>query len=79
MTIEDCLEDETNVAEELAKQDLIIKIIAKLNCESYAYYIDGLTQKEIARVVGLSQGYVARKIKKNINEIRAEFVGENEL
>ena len=79
MTIEDCLEDETNVAEELAKQDLIIKIIAKLNCESYAYYIDGLTQKEIARVVGLSQGYVARKIKKNINEIRAEFVGENKL
>lgn len=79
MTIGDCIEDDSDIAAEVAKQDLINQIIAKLNCESYAYYIDGLTQKEIARIVGLSQGYVARKIRKNISKIRAEFMGEREI
>lgn len=78
-TIGEYIEDETDIAAEIAKQDLIARIISKLNCESYAYYIDGLTQKEIAHLVGLSQGYVARKIRRNINKIRAEFLGEREL
>ncbi|MBR2385689.1 sigma-70 family RNA polymerase sigma factor [bacterium] len=77
--IEDCIECEIDIAAEVAKQALIARIIKKLDCETYAYYIDGLTQKEIARIVGFSQSYVARKIKRNINRIRAEFMGEREI
>lgn len=66
-------ENSTDYISLIEYKDLIAKIIPRLSSESYDYFIRGKTQKDIAKNVGMSQSYIGRKIKVNINKIKKEI------
>lgn len=73
------LGDNEDLHRSLVERLILERAMSLLIPESYAYYIDGLKQIEIAEVVGCSQGVVSRKIRKNIKQIRAVIFEEFEL
>lgn len=72
--------DDYNIEEELIKKEQLDYIQANIGQLSYSYYIDELTQKEIAKMHNRSQSYVARLIKKEITQLQGKIInGRSEV
>lgn len=79
MTYAEILGTNEDLHQSLVEKLILERAMALLVPESYAYYIDGMKQVEIAKVLGSSQAMVSRKIRKNIKQIRAVIYEEFEL
>lgn len=79
MSYAEILGNNEDLHQSLVEKLILERAMSLLLPESYAYYIDGLKQVEIAKVLGSSQAMVSRKIRKNIKQIRAVIFEEFEL
>lgn len=67
-----------NYAKELHNKMLFNKILPLTNEATRMYYLEGMKQVDIAKILGISQKKVSFLIKKNIQQIR-KYCDENNL
>ena len=67
-----------NYAKELHNKMLFNKILPLTNEATRMYYLEGMKQVDIAKILGVSQKKVSFLIKKNIQQIR-KYCDENNL
>ena len=72
----DIIGSEVDYCEEIINKTLLDEIVPMLDKETYLYYIEQKTQREIAALEHKTQSCVCRKIKKNILRIR-QFYEQN--
>lgn len=77
LTLEETLSDGGDLVDMIEEARLVERIKDCLCSESYAYYIDGMSQADIGRVTGHSASYIGKLIQRNINQIKYKvFKGE---
>jgi len=73
LTLQDMLFQDEDILEEVVKQDIIQNSIPMLGPETFEYFINLKTQKQIALENNISQTTVCRKIHKNLEVIRTSI------
>ena len=70
ITLEENLANPTNIANEFLLDKTIRNIKKMLIPESYKFYINGFSQTEIAKQLGVTKSEVNRRIRRNIRKIK---------
>lgn len=60
-----------SIEDQLEAQIIVSQLLPYINLETRLYYLQGYTEREIGRIVGVSQTQVCRRIKDCINKLRA--------
>lgn len=78
LTLMDVIESNENPCETLCRKEERERLLKKLEPETYAYYIDGFSIKEIASSQGISEYGARGRIERNISRIKKQIEKEKD-
>lgn len=73
VTYLECIPSDDKIIDMIIQQDILDRVKDELNNETKDYYLNDISQKEIAKKLNTSQANVSRKIRKNIKSLRHLF------
>lgn len=77
-TLMNCIGIEEDPSETLCRKERMENLKKLLSPETYAYYIDGYTVKEIVKCLGKTENAVRQSIRRNIIKVRKKLDKERE-